>query len=54
MAKLSELKKYLDYEFSTGVYTGDDYKNFQNKYINYLRSTCKENGWTLVRALRNH
>ncbi len=54
MAKLSELKRYLDYEFSTGVYTGDDYKTFQNKYINYLRSTCKENGWTLVRALRNH
>ena len=54
MAKLNELKKYLDYEFSTGVYTGDDYKAFQNKYINYLRSICKENGWLLVRALRNH
>lgn len=54
MAKLSELKKYLDYEFSTGVYTGDDYKTFQTKYINYLRSICKENGWQLVRALRNH
>jgi len=33
MAKISELKKYLDYEFSTGVYTGDDYKTFQTKYI---------------------
>lgn len=54
MAKLSELKKYLDYEFSTGVYTGNDYKTFQNKYINYLRSICKDNGWELVRALRNH
>ena len=54
MAKLSELKKYLDYEFSTGVYTGDDYKTFQNKYINYLRSICKENGWQLINIGRNH
>ena len=54
MAKLSELKKYLDYEFSTGCYTGEDYKSFQNKYINYLRSICKENGWIFVSASRNH
>jgi hypothetical protein len=54
MAKLSELKKYLDYEFSTGCYTGEDYKSFQNKYINYLRSICKENGWKFVSASRNH
>lgn len=54
MAKLSELKKYLDYEFSTGIYTGDDYKTFQNKYINYLRSICKENGWQLINIGRNH
>lgn len=54
MAKLSELKKYLDYEFSTGVYTGNDYKTFQNKYINYLRSICKENGWQLANVGRNH
>ena len=54
MAKLSELKKYLNYEFSTGVYTGDDYKTFQNKYINYLRSICKDNGWQLINVGRNH
>ena len=54
MAKLSELKKYLNYEFSTGVYTGEDYKTFQTKYINYLKSICKENGWIFVNALRNH
>ena len=54
MAKLSELKKYLDYEFSTGVYTGEDYKTFQTKYINYLRSICKENGWQLINVGRNH
>lgn len=54
MAKLSELKKYLNHEFSTGVYMGDDYKTFQNKYINYLRSICKDNRWTLTNVGRNH
>ena len=54
MAKLEELQKYLDYEFSTGVYTGEDYKKFQNKYINYLRSICKECGWEVVNVGRGH
>lgn len=36
MAKLKELTKYLDYEFSSGCYTGEDYLTFQRKYINYL------------------
>ena len=34
--KLNELKKYLDYEFSSGCETGQDYKTFERKYINYL------------------
>lgn len=54
MAKLKDLQKYLDYEFSTGVYTGEDYKTFQTKYINYLRSLCKECEWTLVNVGRSH
>ena len=54
MDKLSELRKYLDYEFSTGVYTGEDYKKFQNKYINYLRSICKERGCEVVNVGRGH
>lgn len=54
MAKLAELKKYLDYEFSTGCYTGEDYKSFQAKYINYLKAMCKENHWQLVNVSRNH
>lgn len=33
MAKLADLKKYLGYEFSSGAYTGEDYKSFQTKYI---------------------
>jgi hypothetical protein len=54
MATLKDLEKYLDYEFSSGPYTGDDYKQFQNKYINYLRTLCKQNGWELVNIGRNH
>lgn len=38
MAKIKDLEKYIDYEFSSGCYTGDDYKSFQTKYINFLRS----------------
>lgn len=54
MATLKDLEKYLDYEFSSGGYTGEDYKQFQNKYINYLRALCGQNGWELVNAGRNH
>ena len=54
MATLNDLKKYLNYEFSTGCYTGEDYKSFQRKYINYLKSIAKENGWKLVNVGKNH
>lgn len=54
MATLKDLEKYIDYEFSSGCYTGDDYKQFQTEYINYLRSLCKQNGWELVNVGRNH
>ena len=54
MATLKDLQKYLNYEFSTGCYTGDDYKSFQTKYINYLKTVCKSNNWELVNVGRNH
>lgn len=54
MAKFEELKKYLNHEFSSGPYTGEDYKKFQNKYIHYLRKMCCNCGWQLVSANRNH
>ena len=54
MAKLHELEKYLNHEFSTGCYTGDDYKTFQRKYINYLRALCKEHGWELCNPSKGH
>ena len=37
MAKLKDLEKYLNYEFSTGCYTGEDYKTFQTKYAVAVR-----------------
>ena len=54
MAKLQDLQKYLNYEFSTGCYTGEDYKTFERKYISYLKSLCKENGWKFVWDQKNH
>ena len=54
MANLTELRKYLTHSFSTGCTTGKDYKTFQTKYINYLRSLCRLHGWELVNIGRNH
>ena len=54
MDKLEELKKYLDYEFSSGCYTGEDYKQFERKYISILKKMCKENNWCLVKFNKNH
>ena len=54
MAKLNDLERYLNYEFSSGCYTGNDYKIFERKYINYLRGLSKENDWEFVKANKNH
>lgn len=54
MTQFNELKKYVDYQFSTGCYAGNDYKIFQNKYINYLKNMCEANNWQLVNICRNH
>ena len=54
MANIKDLEKYVNYEFSSGCYTGADYKSFQTKYINYLRSICKNNHWRLVNVGKNH
>lgn len=54
MVNIKDLEKYVNYEFSSGCYTGDDYKSFQTKYINYLRSICKNNHWRLVNVGKNH
>lgn len=54
MANIKDLKKYIGYKFSSGCYTGDDYKFFQTKYINLLKTMCKNNHWQLVNVAKNH
>ena len=54
MSSINTLKQYINYEFSTGCYTGNDYKTFQTKYINYLRKICKDNNWSLIKVNKNH
>ena len=54
MATMNELRKYLNYEFSTGGITGEDYKEFERKYIKYLKKVAKENNWEVVKASKNH
>ena len=54
MANLKDLEKYLNYEFSSGCYTGEDYKTFERKYISFLKAICNNNNWRLVKVNKNH
>ena len=54
MNKLKELEKYLNYEFSSSCYTGEDYKEFERKYISYLKELGKMNNWELKSVNKNH
>lgn len=54
MATLDTLTKYIDYEFSSGCFTGEDYKVFQTKYVNYLKALCKDNDLDFVKANKSH
>ena len=50
----NKLRKYLNFEFSTGSTTGEDYKEFERKYINYLKKMCISYGWELVKPSKSH
>ena len=54
MATFNDLRKYLDYEFSTGCYTGKDYLSFQRKYISYLKMLCYNNVWEITKVCKGH
>ena len=54
MANIKDLKSYQNYTFSSDPYTGSDYISFQTKYINYLKSICKANGWNVCKVIKNH
>ena len=54
MRNIKDLKGYINYTFSSGCYTGEDYKTFERKYINYLKAICKNNNWSLIKFNKNH
>ena len=54
MIKLNDLNGYINYTFSSGCYTGKDYKIFERKYISILKTICKSNNWCLVKVNKNH
>lgn len=54
MANINTLKQYINFEFSTGCYTGNDYISFQTKYINFLKTICRNNNWKLIKVNKNH
>lgn len=49
-----ELEKFRYHEFSSGSTTGDDYKEFERKYRNYLKNMCKTYDWELAKFNKNH
>ena len=54
MIKLNDLNGYINYTFSSGCYTGEDYKIFERKYISFLKTICNNNNWRLVKVNKNH
>ena len=54
MVNINTLKQYINFEFSTGCYTGNDYISFQTKYINFLKTICQSNNWKLIKVNKNH
>lgn len=54
MTNINTLKQYINFEFSTGCYTGNDYISFQTKYINFLKTICRNNNWKLIKVNKNH
>lgn len=54
MIKLNDLNGYINYTFSSGCYTGEDYKIFERKYISFLKTICNNNNWKLVKVNKNH
>lgn len=54
LSGFGKLERYLNYEFSSGCETGEDYKAFQRQYISYLRQLGNKKGWELVNVGKNH
>lgn len=54
MLKINELEKYLNFEFSTGWNTGEDYRKFENEYIKCIKLICKKYDWKVIKINKNH
>ena len=50
---MKALKPYLNYTFSSGGTTGEDYKSFQRKFKNHIKKVLPE-GYTLHSFSPNH
>ncbi len=48
------MEKWLGYSFSSGSYTGDDYKKFQRAARANLKKQCAEYGFELHQFSGNH
>ena len=51
MANIKDLEKYVNYEFSSGCYTGDDYKSFQTSDVRYFSNEWYDH--ILIRTAEN-
>lgn len=52
---MRNLQKYYGHIFDDyGGTTSPDYKEFESKYIRYLKRLCKKNEWTFIQANKNH
>ena len=49
----SSLRPFVDYQFSSGPYTGDDFKSFNTKFRNAIKKKLP-NGYEIHRWNRNH
>lgn len=50
---MNSLKNYLNYEFSSGSYVGEDFVSFSTKFRNHIKKTLPE-GYTLHSYNRGH
>ena len=47
MTTIKELQEYIGHKFGNDF---EDYKNFETKFIDYIHSLCKKNGWEIEKV----
>ena len=51
---ITGLKKWIDYSFSTGSETGEDYRKFERAYRTELKKIAEKAGFELYKFNKNH